>query len=236
MPQRSVADAATLARAYERGRILSGGGGLATVPIMQARVWGEVAGDIHTAYNDVQLRAKLLQANGRADNQVVWVLPNPQLPAFIPGGTPADVARLTALVNGVVARQFQLMSQWLDALATDPAPLSADKVARLKPAAASDACWDYRNNARIDEAPSLNGGACNALYPKGVSPRIMAGAPVADDVLKCQRKPISEADYLPVVFSAAEQARLAAIFPGGVCDHSQPGVSQRPLQGTWLRH
>ncbi len=235
VPQRSVADAATLARAYERGRILSGGGGLASVPIMQARVWAEPAGDIHTAYNDVQLRAKLLQANGRADNQVVWVLPHPQLPLLI-GGTPADVARLNSLVNSVVAQQFQLMAQWLDALAADPAPPSADKLARLKPAAATDACWDHRNNNRIAEAPSLSGGACNALYPKGVSPRIMAGAPVADDVLKCQRKPINEADYLPVVFSADERARLAAIFPGGVCDHSLPGVSQRPLVGTWLRH
>lgn len=235
VPQRSVADAATLARAYERGRILSGGGGLATLPIMQARVWAEPAGDIHTAYNDVQLRAKLLQANGRADNQVVWVLPHPQL-ALLVGGTQADVARLTSLVNSVVAQQFALMSQWLDALAADPAPASADKVARLKPAAASDACWDYRNNNRIAESPALSGGVCNALYAKGVSPRIMAGAPVADDVLKCQRKPLAQADYLPAVFSADEQARLAAIFATGVCDHGRPGVSQRPLQGTWLRN
>ena len=64
----------------------------------------------------------------------------------------------------------------------------------------------------------------------------MAGAPVTDDMLKCQLKPIAEADYLPVVFSAAEKARLAAVFPSGVCDHSLPGVSQRPLLGTWLRY
>lgn len=235
VPQRSVADAATLARAYQRGRILSGGGGLATVPIMQARVWAEPAGDIHTAYNDVQLRAKLLRANGRSDNQVLWVLPHPQLPLLV-GGSQADVARLTSLVNGVVAQQFVLMSQWLDALTADPAPLTPAKVAQHKPAAATDACWDWRDNSRIADTPSLSGGACNALYPKGVSPRIMAGAPVADDVLQCQRKPITEADYLPAVFSADERARLAAIFPNGVCDHGQPGVAQQPLQGTWLRY
>lgn len=233
--QRSVADAAVLQRAYAGGRILSGGGGLATVPILQARVWGEVAGDIHTSYNDVQLRAKLTQANGRADNQVVWLLPNPQLPLLV-GGTAADVQRLTALVNGVVAQQFLLMSQWLDALAADPAPRTADKVARLKPAAATDACWDWRDSSRIAESPTLTGGACNALYPKGVSPRIMAGAPVTDDVLKCQRKPIDAADYLPVVLTADEQARLAAIFPTGVCDHRLPGVAQQPLAGTWQRY
>ena len=232
--QRTAADAAVLARAYERGRVVQGGGGLATVPIMHARVWAEIAGDIHTAYNDVQIRAKLLKANGRADNQVVWVLPHPQLPLYL-GGTAADVARLNALVNGVVAQQFVLMSAWLDALAADPAPLSADKLARLKPALATDACWDLAGN-RVADVPALAGGTCNALYAKGVSPRIAAGAPVADDALKCQRKAIDPADYAPLVLSDAERARLAAIFPGGVCDHNQPGVSQRPLGGTWLRY
>ena len=234
MAQRTAADAAVLARAYERGRVVQGGGGLATVPIMHARVWAEIAGDIHTAYNDVQIRAKLLKANGRADNQVVWVLPHPQLPLYL-GGTAADVARLNALVNGVVAQQFVLMSAWLDALAADPAPLSADKLARLKPAPATDACWDLAGN-RVADVPALAGGTCNALYAKGVSPRIAAGAPVADDALKCQRKAIDPADYAPLVLSDAERARLAAIFPGGVCDHNQPGVSQRPLGGTWLRY
>jgi len=232
--QRTVADAAVLARAYENGRVVQGGGGLATLPIMHARVWAEIAGDIHTAYDDVQIRAKLLKANGRADNQVVWVLPHPQLPLYL-GGSAADVTRLTNIVNGVVAQQFSLMSAWLDALAADPAPLSADKVARLKPSPATDACWDLAGN-RIADVPALAGGACNALYAKGVSPRIAAGAPVTDDVLKCQLKPVNDADYAPLVFTAPERARLAAIFPNGVCDYSQPGVSQRPLVGTWLRY
>ena len=232
--QRSVADAAVLARAYELGRVVQGGGGLATVPIMHARVWGEIAGDIHTAYNDVQIREKLLKANGRADNQVVWVLPNPQLPLFL-GGTRADVTRLSGVVNGVVAQQFLLMSAWLDALAADPAPNSADKVARLKPAPASDACWDLAGT-RIADVPALTGGVCNALYAKGVSPRMAAGAPVTDDVLKCQLKVVDVADYAPVVFSPTEQARLATIFPAGVCTYGVPGVSQRPLVNTWIRY
>jgi hypothetical protein len=232
--QRTVGGAGVLARAYGNGRVVQGGGGLATVPIMHARLWAEIAGDIHTAYDDVQIRAKLLKANGRADNQVVWVLPHPQLPLFL-GGTAADVARLTGVVNAVVAQQFALMSAWLDALAADPAPLTADKVARLKPSPATDACWDLAGN-RIADVPALAGGICNALYAKGVSPRIAAGAPVTDDVLKCQLKPIADADYAPAVFDAGERARLAAIFPGGVCDYNQPGVSQRPLDGTWIRY
>lgn len=232
--QRTVADDLSLARAYENGRVVQGGGGLATVPIMHARVWGEIAGDIHTAYNDLQIRQKLLQANGRSDNQVIWVLPNPQLPLFL-GGTQADVARLTALVNNVVAQQFLLMSAWLDSLAADPAPLSAAKVARLKPAPATDACWDL-TGTRIADVPALSGGVCNAIYAKGISPRLAAGAPLADDVLKCQLKPIADADYAPVVFSADERARLTTIFPAGVCNYGMPGVSQRPLGATWIRY
>jgi len=234
VPRRTEADAAVLARAYETGRIVQGGGGMGTVPIMHARLWGEIAGDIHTAYNDVQIRQKLLQANGRADNQVVWVLPNPQLPLFV-GGNQSDVTRLTALVNSVVAQQFGLMSAWLDALADDPAPLTPDKVIRRKPAPATDACWDLAGT-RLADAPALAGGACNAQYPKGLSPRLLAGAPVADDVLKCSLKPVDQADYLPVVLTPAERARLAAIFPTGTCDYSRPGVGQRPLAGTWQRY
>ena len=214
--------------------MVQGGGGLATVPIMHARVWAEIGGDIHTAYNDVQIREKLRKTNGRADNQVIWVLPHPQLPLFL-GGTPADVARLTGLVNSVAAQQFVLMSAWLDALAADPAPKSADKVARLKPAAATDACWDLAGT-RIADVPALAGGVCNALYAKGISPRIAAGAPVTDDVLKCRLKAVNDADYAPVVFTPAERVRRAAIFPTGVCDYGHAGVSQRPLDDIWIRY
>ena len=232
--QRTAGDLIGLRNAYENGRIGSGAGGLATVPIMHARVWAEIAGDIHTAYNDVQIREKLLKASGRADNQVVWVLPHPQLPLF-QGGNAADVARLTALVNAVVAQQFALMVQWLDAISADPAPLTIDKIVAYKPTSATDTCWAL-DGTRIAEPPTLFGGACNALYPKGVSPRLMAGAPVTDDVLKCQLKPIADAEYLPAAFNAAEKARLAGIFPSGVCDYSATGVGQVPLKGTWLKY
>ena len=233
--QRTAGDTIAIRNAYELGRVGSGGGGLATVPIMHARAFAEVAGDIHTLYNDVQIRAKLLKANGRFDNQVVWVLPHPQLPLFR-GGTAADVARVNAFVNVVIGQQFALMTQWLDAISADSAPLTADKIAQHKPATASDACWGL-DGVRHDEAPTLaSANICNGLYPKGLSPRLVAGGPTTDDILKCRLKPISDADYLPAVFSAAEKARLAAIFPSGVCDYGRPGVEQVPLKSTWLSY
>jgi hypothetical protein len=46
---------------------------------------------------------------------------------------------------------------------------------------------------------------------------------------------VSAADY-KVKFSAAQLARLKAIFPTGVCDFSKPGVGQVALKGTYQRY
>ena len=59
------------------------------------------------------------------------------------------------------------------------------------------------------------------------SPRQVAGGPLAENILKCQLKPLNPADYAPVVFSSTQLARLQATFPDGVCDWSQPGVGQQ---------
>jgi hypothetical protein len=54
-------------------------------------------------------------------------------------------------------------------------------------------------------------------------------------VLKCQLKAINYAEY-KVSFSVEQKARMAALFPSGVCDFSKPGVEQVPLKGTYLRY
>jgi len=54
--------------------------------------------------------------------------------------------------------------------------------------------------------------------------------------VKCQLKPIGDADYLPTVFNGAEKVRLAAIFNQGVCDYGKPGVAQTIVKATWLKY
>jgi hypothetical protein len=56
---------------------------------------------------------------------------------------------------------------------------------------------------------------------------------VSENVFKCQTKPLDfgSADYAGVVFTAEQRARLAAVFPSGVCDWTKPGVSQVPADG-----
>jgi hypothetical protein len=51
----------------------------------------------------------------------------------------------------------------------------------------------------------------------------------AENILKCQLKPLSPLDYGPTFpFDADQWARLQAAFPDGVCDWSRPGVGQQP--------
>jgi uncharacterized tannase-like protein DUF6351 len=215
---RYVADPDAVRLAYAAGRINSGAGGLAMVPILNFRSYNDAAGDIHDHVRDFVIRARLQKANGRSDNQVIWVYPN---------GNRGVAGKVSGLA-------IDTMAQWLDAIHKDEssaAPL--DKIAHAKPAAAVDACW-ASDGTRIDEPATLDGpGKCNQMYPAHSTPRLTAGVPLTDDVMKCQLKPIDPRDY-KVAFSAAELDQLRTIFPGGVCDYSKPGVNQLPLAGTYL--
>jgi hypothetical protein len=60
------------------------------------------------------------------------------------------------------------------------------------------------------------------------NPRIAAGEPLREDVLKCGLKPLVPSEY-PQPLTADQARRLSAIFPQGVCDYSRRGV------GKWAR-
>ncbi len=234
--QRTVGDATALQRSLEMGRIGSGSGGLATVPILHMRAYAEPGADIHTIYNDIKIREQLVRANGRSDNQVIWLLPNPALAPLLGLGAAQQTA-LSIILRDAFLTRLTLMTTWLDAIVADPAALTTEKVARLRPADAVDSCWGVADGVRYKETATLNGaGTCNTLYAKTVPPRMVAGSPVTDDVVKCQLKAISDADYAPAAFTAPEKTRLASIFPSGVCDYSKPGIGQSLVKGTWLKY
>jgi hypothetical protein len=224
IPQRSVGDPIAIRAAYESGLMNSGGGGLANVPILHSRSYNDAAGDIHDRHRDLTIRARLEKANGRFDNQVIWVGParRPNQP------NQTNSVDLTSL-------SIDTMNKWLDNIAADPAPLSTDKVVRNKPAAAVDAYWDNEGKRFVEPATFGGTGGFNTMYPVHGEPRLVAGASLANDVLKCQLKPIDYSEY-KVTFSVAQKARMAAIFPSGVCDFSKPGVGQVPLKGTYQRY
>ncbi|HEX2130271.1 MAG TPA: DUF6351 family protein, partial [Actinophytocola sp.] len=125
---------------------------------------------------------------------------------------------------------LRLMDQWLTAVDADTSttPL-AEKIVRHRPAGAVDACY------RADGTRITDRDRCAALYPTHENPRLAAGEPLANDVLKCALKPVSAADYQRPLTEAQLQ-RLRAVFPDGVCDYSRPGVGQQAPAGSWWRY
>ena len=228
MPTRSVADPEAVRLAYETGRINTGGGSLGSIPIIDVRNYRDPWGDVHDRVRSFSMRARLVAANGHADNHVILTLPNGRYQ--LAPGSPASAGYQFQL-----NRALRLMSQWLDNIDGDRSPGSPPlKAVRNKPPALSDACWSHEGN-EIDEQQRYYGGQCNPLYPNHGDPRMAAGAPLASDILKCRLKPVDPNDYSPSL-TPEQLARLKVIFPKGVCDYSQPGIQQRKVQKTWQKY
>ncbi|HEX4945499.1 MAG TPA: DUF6351 family protein, partial [Blastocatellia bacterium] len=221
--QRSQGDLVALRAIYASGLMNSGGGGLANVPILHSRPYTDASGDIHDRHRDLTIRARLQKANGRSDNQVIWVGPAP------------DRANPTRSAVDLAALSLDTMNKWLDAMAADPAPLSTDKVVKHKPAEAVDAYWDKAGQKHIEPATFDSTGGFNQMYPNHSEPRLVAGAPFTNDIMKCQLKPINFAEY-KVPFTDEQKARMKNIFATGVCDFTKLGVGQGPIKGTYRRY
>lgn len=219
---RMVGDLAAIRAAYRTGRLTGGGGGLASVPIIDYRTYYDdlPQGDVHLRFHSFSTRLRLERANGTSDNQVMLV----QDKRYGDFDTTSPVLR----------EALQQMDQWLTALSKDAGPgAPIERIRRAKPAGLVDACWTKDETPqKIVEKQQYQAGKCNELYPSYSFPRGVAGAPLSNDIIKCQTKPVSAADYA-VTFTAEEMARLQKVFPNGVCDWSKPGVEQLPLAGTW---
>ena len=220
---RTSGEPLAMRQAYQTGRLTSGGGGLRDIPIIDYRAYTDdsAVGDIHLRYHSFSMRERLTNANGNADNQVMLV------EDFRYGYYGSDSPMLIGALND--------MDQWLANVAADAKPGSRrEKTVRNKPISLQEGCLTRDANPRkIVEKFERNSGQCAALYPAPGSPRFVAGAQLAADVIKCQLKPVAMADYA-TTFTATQRARLAEIFPSGMCDWSKPGVEQQGLRGTWL--
>jgi len=221
--QRMTADLEATRAAYRTGRMANGGGGLRATPIIDYRTYYDdlPGGDVHLRFHSFSTRTRLEKANGHSDNMVMLV-ENRRHGDF-------DTA------SPVLVEALAQMDQWLTALSRDAsadAPLV--KLRRARPADLVDACWTKdASPQKVVERLEYRAGRCHELYPAYSFPRGVAGAPISNDVVKCQLKPVNAADY-QAAFTPEEMARLRKIFPGGVCDWSKPGVEQQPLAGTWL--
>jgi hypothetical protein len=151
------------------------------------------------------MRARLAQANGNADNVIMWRGP----------AVPFETA-------------FSTFVQWMETVTADHSNRSQrEKVIADKPPMAVDGCWSSATNfiAEPQTFSSLPNSQCNTLFPSYAFPRYIAGGPVAANITRCHRKALDPGDYT-VTFTSAEWSQLQQIFPDRVCDWSRPGVNQ----------
>jgi len=216
---RSMADLPALDIAYRAG-IVSSGANLGKLPIIDSRGWDEQG--IHYIFRSFAERARIDEANhGNHGNQVMW--------RYGTGLLPGTAAQATA----VTLRSLLTMDTWLSNLnlsapkeTLNSARRQADVIA-AKPADAVDFC--FLTGDTNFTTPVTDMAVCDAdpRLAKHSSPRQVAGGPLAENILKCQLKPLNSADYAPVLFSSAQWVRLQGTFPDGVCDWSEKGVGQR---------
>jgi hypothetical protein len=221
--KRSVGDPAALTAVYASG-LINTFKNLDRVPMLHYRSYTDTTtpGDIHDRHRDLTIRARLEKATGTSANEVIWVADR------------AASREKPATVN-LAPIALDVMTKWLDAMAADPAPLSPEKVVKNKPADAVDAYWTP-DGKRVNEVASWDPETSwNKTYPLHLEPRLIAGAPITNDVMKCQLKPVNFADY-KVKFSKTQQTKMKKIFPDGVCDWSKPGVGYSTIKGTYQKY
>lgn len=212
-PQRTAANRTGLRIAYQTGRINSGRG-LDAIPIIDSRAYREEVGDVHDAVRSHVMRARLIKANGHADNQII-VVADLSL-NYMPQIYFDYVVRMDEWVTGIKRDS----SRWLSA---------AEKVLRNKPRDLVDGCH-VASGEKVNDIAT-----CSKLYPVSLEPRLVAGEPMADDVMKCQLRPVRRADYAGAL-SDEQFARLRTAFPDGVCDYGRRGVEQQRQKDKWLAY
>jgi uncharacterized tannase-like protein DUF6351 len=207
--ERTEADPIALERLYRTGAI-DEANNLDKVAIIDLR--GPDPGAFHDVYRTYAMRARLMRNFGTAANQVLW---RGQV-ALI--GDPSYADDAVFAVDKWLAR--------VDADNRKRVPL-ARKIIEDKPDSVADRCTDGSGKDVPEET-------CDQTVAAYGTPRLAAGEPKTDDVMKCQLKPLRRDDY-PVQFTDAQWSRLQQAFPNGVCDYSKPGVSQHGAV-SWLTY
>ncbi|MGF6507093.1 DUF6351 family protein [Paraburkholderia sp. 32] len=217
---RTVGDPAAVSVAYTSGRVTDGVQ-LGSIPIIDHRPYADlvpVLAGVHDILRSYVMRARLIRANGDANNQVILVY----------GSSSTSAAAGYALDQ---------MNMWLTAIHADKSnTTAAAKVRANRPADLKDACWDAAGNRVEQTSPDGTGtGTCSKLYPLHSDPRSVAGMPITHDILKCALKPLDPADY-GTSLTPAQFTTLRSVFPTGVCDYTKPGQGQAKVSSTWVKY
>jgi len=222
--QRSIGDVGAIKRIQQTAISLGGSGGLASIPVFDTSLLLDEDVIYHYQWYHFAVRERMIEANGNAENHVMW-RGGPNF-AELTNPTPASAA----LAAVVTTQSWADFIRWVEAVKADPSHIPLrEKVIRNRPDDLVDGCWTKELSPRFIREPQTwsrePDSKCNSLWPSYSNPRKVAGGPLAANKFKCQLKPIDVSDYA-VTFMDAELQRLRNIFPNGVCDWSRPGVNQ----------
>ncbi len=227
--ERSAASEETVRIVYETGRVVTGDSNLREIPIITTDIWTDDQADIHDRVRAFAIRERLrLDDGSQAPGYMIWTRD--------PEG--ASLLDSFAGGSGPSLGPVSILDDWLTTLVDAPGQDPLVRLEASRPEAAIDNCvtpaGDQFSSLTLYDEP----GPCSDPYPISGGPRIVAGAPITEEIVKCSTRSVAEASgagAYAVELSDAQRTRLEAIFPDGVCDYGVPGIGQVPLKGTWLR-
>ena len=228
-PVRSVAAEAELRRLYADGRILLGAGDATRIPVIAINAYSDPTGDIHDRWRVFSARSRLDDAvGGRTENLKVWTVGGGGLAAALAGGDATVRNQALDAVTGWLRE--------LDAAGSTAAGSDRQRQLRVtRPEAAQDRCVLPDGTELTGDDVYAGDNACTRAYPLAGDPRRAAGQPLEATTAKCRLRPIQPAEY-GTALTDEQLERLRAVFPGGVCDWTRPGVGEGPVRSTWLSY
>lgn len=189
-------------------------------PIIIVEAYLEPELNMHASREAFEVRQRLINARGNADNLALWMI----------GSDESD------LEIQFVLKALQVETKWLNQ--------------QKRPASLKNGCYDTSGNPIAEGQGVFKGevgpnghvlggmeqasnpGACTQAFPIYSDARLQAGRHIGDHVMKCALKPVNVAlqdgTYGDVHFTVQQQLKLAQIFPSGVCDYSKPGQGLPP--------
>jgi len=196
--------------AYTSGLVFSR---LMPVPTIDSRPYLEREVNMHNAHQAFAIRQRVLKRMGTSDHLVIWFADTK------PGALPVDKSYVAV----------DVMAQWMANIRAHPFL----GIARNRPAAAVDSCFDVDGNLIASGPDVWNGilddkpeGICTLAFPLFSTSRIVAGAPLEGGIFKCALKSVDAAltdgTYEPWAPDPASVDKLRQTFPQGVCDYSRP--------------
>jgi hypothetical protein len=242
-PARMEMDAGTARKAYRLGGVV-GRGALNRAPIIDVATYLDAAPvlDIHDHVRPFQLRERLRRHKGGDGNMSIFRGFSAPADAFAPmeswieavrerGGEGDPRAIAAARPAAAEDRCVVGAGANVDAPGSITGPFSIN--VPVAPGAAPGQGLSAPLQVTFPERSEVaSDGVCARAFPAKGEPRMVAGGPLTDDIIKCSLKPVDPADYrVPV--SAAQLAELRAIFAAGVCDWSKPGVGEVGQSMLW---